>query len=240
MINKNSPIPIYYQLAEHIKQLIEKGDLTPGDSLPAEREYAEKYQISRMTVRQAFTQLVNAGYLSRRQGKGTFVAERKLEQPLQGLTSFTEDMKARGLEPGNEFIHFQTIPATSQISQHLCIQEDEPVYEIKRIRLADNVPMALETNYISANLISGLTETIVNQSLYGYIEEKLGYHIEEATQIIESTLASPLEAKYLKIKTGAPIMSILRNTFLEDGTPFEFVISAYRADRYTFKIHMKR
>jgi len=240
MINKQSPIPIYYQLAEHVKQLIEKGDLSPGDSLPAEREYAEKYQISRMTVRQAFTQLVNAGYLSRRQGKGTFVSERKLEQPLQGLTSFTEDMQARGLVPGNEFIHFETIPATSQIAQHLCIQEFAPVYEIKRIRLADNVPMALETNYISANLIKGLTEKIVNQSLYAYVEEQLGYHIEEATQIIESTLASPIEAKYLKIKTGAPIMSILRNTFLADGTPFEFVISAYRADRYTFKIHMKR
>lgn len=118
MINKNSPIPIYYQLAEHIKQLIEKGDLSPGDSLPAEREYAEQYQISRMTVRQAFTQLVNAGYLSRRQGKGTFVAERKLEQPLQGLTSFTEDMKVqRARVLANEFIHFQIIPATSQISQ---------------------------------------------------------------------------------------------------------------------------
>src|SRR4051812_20574632 len=99
MINKNSPIPIYYQLEEHIKGLIEEGVLKPGDVLPPEREYAEKYQISRMTVRQAFTQLVNEGYLFRLQGKGTFVAERKIEKTLQGIISFTEDMRARGLKP---------------------------------------------------------------------------------------------------------------------------------------------
>jgi len=116
MINKNSPIPLYYQLEEHIKGLIENGELSPGDALPPEREYAEKYQISRMTVRQAFTQLVNEGYLYRLQGKGTFVAERKIEQPLQGLTSFTEDMKARGFTPGNKLIKFEIIPATSQIA----------------------------------------------------------------------------------------------------------------------------
>src|SRR3954471_13942573 len=111
MINKNSPIPIYYQLEGYIKELIENGELQPGDVLPPEREYAEKYQISRMTVRQAFTQLVNEGYLYRLQGKGTFIAERKIEKPLQGITSFTEDMKARGLTPGSQLINFKIVPA---------------------------------------------------------------------------------------------------------------------------------
>ncbi|WP_066068065.1 phosphonate metabolism transcriptional regulator PhnF [Neobacillus soli] len=240
MINKNSPIPLYYQLEEHIKELIEKGDLTPGDALPAEREYAEKYQISRMTVRQAFTHLVNEGYLHRLQGKGTFIAERKIEQPLQWVTSFTEDMKARGLEPGSQLIHFEIIPAASQIAEQLAIQENEPVYEIKRIRLADGVPMALETNYISANLIQGLTEQIVNQSLYAHIEEQLNFRIDRASQVIESAISSQVEAKYLKINKGAPVMLIQQNTYLQNGTPVEFVKSAYRADRYKFMIQMKR
>ncbi|WP_312476252.1 GntR family transcriptional regulator [Neobacillus sp.] len=240
MIDKNSPIPIYYQLEEQIKERIEKGELLPGDSLPAEREYAEKYQISRMTVRQAFTQLVNEGYLHRLQGKGTFVAERKIEQPLQGLTSFTEDMKARGLTPGSQLIHFEIIPATTQIAGQLSIPEYGPVYEIKRIRLADGVPMALETNYISANLVKGLTEQIVNQSLYAYIEGKLNLRIDSASQVIESSIASPIEVKYLSITKGAPVMLIQRNTYLKDGTPVEFVKSAYRADRYKFMIQMKR
>src|SRR5699024_385163 len=100
MIDKNSPIPIYYQLEEHIKKLIQDGELTPGDMLPSEREYGERYSISRMTVRQAITNLVNGRILYRVKGKGTFVMEQKMEQDLQGLTSFTEDMKARGLKAG--------------------------------------------------------------------------------------------------------------------------------------------
>lgn len=240
MINKNSPIPIYYQLEEHIRDLIEKGELKPGDLLPAEREYAEKYQISRMTVRQAFTKLVNEGYLFRMQGKGTFVAERKIEQALHGLTSFTEDMKARGFVPGSQLIHFEIIPATGTIAKQLSIKEYAPVYEIQRIRLADDVPMALETNYISANLIKGLTEKIVNQSLYAYMEGQLQLTIDHASQIIESSVANQSEANYLKVKKGAPVMLIQRNTFLQDGTPVEYVKSVYRADRYKFMIQMKR
>ncbi|EKN62477.1 GntR family transcriptional regulator [Neobacillus bataviensis LMG 21833] len=240
MINKNSPIPLYYQLEEHIKGLIDNGELCPGDALPPEREYAEKYQISRMTVRQAFTQLVNEGYLFRLQGKGTFVAERKIEQPLQGLTSFTEDMKARGLNPESILVRFEIIPATSQIAGQLKISENGLVYEIKRIRLADGVPMALETNYLSSDLIMGLTEEIVNQSLYGYIEGELSLRIESASQIIESSIASQDEAELLNIPKGAPVMHIQQNTFLNDGTPVEFVKSVYRADRYKFMIQMKR
>ncbi|WP_209125570.1 GntR family transcriptional regulator [Alkalihalobacillus sp. BA299] len=240
MINKNSPLPIYYQLEEQIKSLIEKGELKPGDVIPSEREYAEKYEISRMTVRQAINKLVNDGYLYRKKGSGTFVSEKKIEQALQGLTSFTEDMKARGMIPTSELLHFEMIPATVQIAKELQINEHSPVYEIKRIRLADGVPMALETNHISANLVKGLTEEIISQSLYQYIEEKLKLTIGEATQEIESSISSLTEANYLKVKKGAPILLIRRKTYLSDGTPLEVVQSSYRADRYKFIINMKR
>ncbi|WP_026695853.1 GntR family transcriptional regulator [Peribacillus kribbensis] len=240
MIKKDSPIPIYYQLQELLKDLIEKGELGPGDAVPTEREYAEKFQISRMTVRQAFTQLVNEGYLHRIQGKGTFVADRKIEQPLYRLRSFTEDMVARGLKPGSQLISFEIIPASSQVASQLAIQEYAPVYEIKRIRLADDVPMALETSYISANLIKGLTEPIVKESVYSYIEEVLDLQIDHGSQIIESSVANQVEAKFLKIKKGAPIMLIQQQTFLKDETPVEYVKSSYRADRYKFMIEMKR
>src|SRR5690606_23712903 len=107
-------------------------------------------------------------------------------------------------------------------------QKYGPVYEIKRIRLADDVPMALETNYISANFIKGLTEQIVNQSLYSYIEDHLNLRIDHASQTIESSVSNELEAEYLKIPPGAPVMLIQRNTFLKDGTPVEYVKSTYR------------
>jgi GntR family transcriptional regulator len=240
MINKKSPIPIYYQLQELIKDLVDKGELKPGDLLPPEREYAEKFQISRMTVRQALTQLVHDGYLHRLQGKGTFVSERKIEQPLHRLRSFTEDMVARGLKPASQLLSFEIIPAPVQIASNLSIQEHGPVYEIKRIRLADNVPMAFETSYISANLAKGLTEQIVKQSVYAYLEEQLKLEIDHASQVIESSIANEVEANFLKINIGSPIMLIQQQTFLKDGAPIEYVRSSYRADRYKFMIQMKR
>ncbi|GGE15840.1 hypothetical protein GCM10011571_16830 [Marinithermofilum abyssi] len=142
MIDKSSPVPIYYQLEEHIKSQIEKGELKPGDCLPSEREYSEKYGISRMTVRQAINNLVSDGYLIRQKGKGTFVSERKFEQKLSELTSFTEDMKARGLKPDSKLLQFEIIPSDDAIATQLSIKRHDPVYQIRRIRLADGVPMA--------------------------------------------------------------------------------------------------
>ncbi|WP_377887243.1 GntR family transcriptional regulator [Alkalihalobacillus sp. R86527] len=240
MIDKTSPLPIYYQLVELIKGMIEKGELKAGDSLPSEREYAERFKISRMTVRQAITELVNSGYLFRQKGVGTFVAEKKIEQQLLGLTSFTEDMQSRGMVPSSKLISFEIVSSPASISEQLNIQEHAPVYEIKRVRLADGIPMALETTFISANLVKGITEDTVSQSLYDYIEKQLSIKIGEATQVLESSVATQQESQFLKIKKGSPILLIQRNTKLADETPLEVVKSSYRADRYKFMITLKR
>ncbi|MGD6775606.1 MULTISPECIES: GntR family transcriptional regulator [Bacillaceae] len=240
MIDKTSPIPIYYQLESYIKNQIEAGFILPGENIPSEREYAENYGISRMTVRQAINSLVNEGLLYRKKGSGTFVSEKKIEQPLQGLTSFTEDMQKRGMTPTSKLIHFEVIPANSFIANELKISEYAPVYEIKRIRLADGEPMALETNYLSANLVKGLTEEKVKASIYSYVEEKLGLRITHAEQMIESVRATDDHEKLLNIEKDHPMLYIQRNTFLHDGTPLELVRSVYRGDRYKFQIKMER
>ncbi|WP_046180315.1 GntR family transcriptional regulator [Domibacillus tundrae] len=240
MIDKHSPMPIYFQLEHSIRQQIENGELTPGNLLPSEREYAELLDVSRMTVRQAITNLVNEGLLYRQKGRGTFVAEQKLEQKLSGLTSFTEDMKARGMTPANTLLAFEIIPADAKVAERLSLKEHTPVYEIKRIRLADDVPMALETVYISANLVKGLTETITAASLYHYIEEELGLAIGHAVQSIEAAIVNEIERPHLLVQKGAPVLLIERNTFLKDGTPLEYVKSSYRADRYKFTIDINR
>ena len=240
MIDKTSPVPIYYQLESYIKNQIEAGYILPGENIPSEREYAENYGISRMTVRQAINSLVNEGLLYRKKGSGTFVCEKKIEQPLQGLTSFTEDMKKRGMTPTSKLIHFEVVPANSFIANELKISEYAPVYEIKRIRLADGEPMALETNYLSANLVKGLTEEEVKASIYSYVEEKLGLRITHAEQLIESVRASDEHEKLLYIEKNHPMLYIQRNTFLHDGTPLELVKSVYRGDRYKFQIKMER
>lgn len=240
MINKNSPVPIYHQLEEYIKQQIENGVLAEESVIPSEREFAERFQISRMTVRQAINNLVSEGYLKRQKGRGTFVTKKKVEQELQGMTSFTEDMLSRGMNPSSILLSFQIIPADKKSALALRIDEADSVYKIKRIRLADGAPMALETAYIPVEIVPGLTEENSNLSLYHYIEENLALSISEATQEIEASTADSFDAETLEINIGDPILLIERISYLQEGIPFELVKSTFRADRYRFIHTMKR
>jgi GntR family transcriptional regulator len=240
MINKNSPVPIYHQLEEYIKHQIENGVLAEESIIPSEREYAELFQISRMTVRQAINNLVSEGYLKRQKGRGTFVTKKKVEQELQGMTSFTEDMLSRGMNPSSILLSFQITATDKKTALALKIEEEDSVYIIKRIRLADGAPMALETAYIPVKIVPGLTEENSNLSLYQYIEENLALSISEATQEIEASTADQLDAETLEITIGAPILLIERISYLQEGIPFELVKSTFRADRYRFIHTMKR
>lgn len=240
MIDKHSPLPLYYQLEEQIKKSIISEELQPGDVLPSERELSENYQISRMTVRQAITNLVNKGYLYREKGKGTFVSSQKFEQNLQGLTSFTEDMKARNLAPGSKLLHFEISPAIEEIKEWLSLEEEELIYKIKRLRLANDEPIAVETSYLPVKLIPGLTPDILGNSLYKYIEDDLQLSIGHAAQTVEAAIVRDEDIKHLNVNKNVPVLLIQRETYLEDGTPLEIVKSSYRADRYKFKINIER
>lgn len=240
MIDKHSPLPLYFQLEEQIKKTIESKELVPGDALPSERELSENYQISRMTVRQAITNLVNKGYLFREKGKGTFVSSQKFEQSLQGLTSFTEDMLARNLKPGSKLLHFEIYPADEDIKESLSLHDDELIYKIKRLRLANEEPIAIETSYLPVKLVPGVTPDILEKSLYTYIENDLHLSIGHATQTVEAAIVNEEDSKHLKVNKGVPILFIQRETYLENGTPLEIVKSSYRADRYKFKIGIER
>lgn len=242
MINKNSPLPIYYQLEEEIRLLIQTGKLKPGELLPSEREYAERYDISRMTVRQAINNLASEGLLYRQKGRGTFISEKKFEQDLQGLTSFSEDMRERGLTPSNKIISFQLIEANKQIAQHLHLESKEKVYEIKRIRFANESPIAVETIYTPKRLVGELSQKNVKESFYHFIETKLNLKIAYGDQVIESALANEFEIESLNLQKGDPILIMHRTSYLSDEniTPLEFVSSAYSADKYKFKLQMRR
>jgi GntR family transcriptional regulator len=240
MIQKNSPLPIYYQLEEGIKVAIQQQELMPGEMIPSEREYAEKYGISRMTVRQALSNLVNDGYLYRQRGKGTFVAHQKIEQPLKGLTSFSEDMRSRGLEPSTRVISFTEVKASHDLAAKLDLEAGAPLFELKRVRLADQLPMAYEMLYISKELAQGLTKEIAVNSIYDYVENKLGLKIQHGRQVLEASIARKTEAEMLEVAEGAPVLLIERRTTLDSNKPFEVVRSVYRADRYKFTIDMER
>jgi GntR family transcriptional regulator len=240
IIDKNSPLPIYHQLEEGIGLLIESGELAPGDFVSSERELSEKYGISRMTVRQAINNLVNRGLLVRKHGVGTQVVEKKMEQTLQGVTSFTEDMIRRGKVPGSQVLSFHLTDAALPAADKLGIDSASPVYEIKRIRLADGMPIAYETSILPHALFPGLTEQAAQGSLYSYVEETENLAISHASQVLEASVAGKSEAEVLGVREGAPVLFIERISYLTGGRAFEWVTTIYRADRYKFVIDLNR
>lgn len=240
MLDKQSPVPIYYQLEEIIKNKIENRMLQPDEMIPSEREYAERFEVSRMTVRQAITNLVNNGYLYRLKGKGTFVQKQKIEQRLQGLTSFSEEMVMRGLTPSTKLLEYDIIFAGVELASKLAIQQNEEVYKLKRLRLADNIPMALETAHFSKKLFPNLTEQIARGSIYDYAENECHLNIDYATQEIEATVADGYESEALQLSKDSPTLTIYRLCYLDSGTPLEYVKTVFRADRYKFIADVKR
>lgn len=240
MLDKTSHIPMYVQIEELIQQQIADGKYKQGEMIPSERELAEMYQVSRMTVRQAITNLVGNGQLYREKGKGTFVTTEKMEQSLNSLTSFTEDMLARGLVPTSEVLSFDVIVPPAEIAKELQIALEDTVYFITRIRHADNIPMALERTYIPTALFPNLQQHQLTQSLYEIIEHHYGTRLSYADQHIEASIVSNEDRKHLQLAENAVVLIMQRKTFLVDQRPVEFVRSTYRGDRYKFHNRIER
>jgi GntR family transcriptional regulator len=234
-LDRQLPIPLYYQIRSRLLETIENGQLQPGDRVPSERELTERFGVSRMTARQAVSELETQGYLYRIQGKGTFVSAPKLDQPLLGLTSFSEDMRSRGLEPGAMVLGAQEVPAGARVARELCVVETAPVYRVERLRLAGGEPMALETAFVSAARCRGLLDvSLEHESLYAVLRERFGLHLVRAAQRLEAVAANPYEAELLHVHEGTPLLLLERVSRDQADTPAEYVRSLYRGDRYRF------
>lgn len=240
MLDKQSPIPIYIQIEEQLKQQIQQGDFPIGTAIPSERELTERFGVSRMTVRQSITNLVNDGLLYREKGRGTFVASPKVEQPLNGLTSFTEDMVKRGMVPSSKLIGFEILEPESDIAAYLQLAQGDKVYFVERIRFADDKPMAIERTYLPVERFPDLDQDSFQGSLYAMIEKDHQLTISRATQRMEAGLVKKDDAELLQIKPPAAILMIERISYLAGEQPFEVVRSTYRADRYKFTTDIKR
>ena len=239
MIDKNHPLPMYFQLKELMREKIASGEWKPGDMVPSERELSEQYHISRMTARQALSELATEGLLRREQGRGTFVAEPKIEHGLTRLTGFTEDMKARGLLPGAKVVRLEVIRPPLLAMRALQITPDETIVLLERLRLAGGDPIALETSHLHFKGVENLlNEDFENNSLYQILSEKYQITPSRAEQKIGADLCSKRAQDLLEISEGAPVLRNKRITFDQWGRPFEYTESAYRADRYVFQAEL--
>ena len=231
-------IPKYYGLKRHLLEMTQT--LPPGSPVPPERTLSVEFGTSRTTVRQALQELVVEGRLERIQGKGTFVAKPKVAQALR-LTSYTEDMRAQGLEPTSTLLEIGYVVADDVLSERLAIKARARVLRIERLRLANGEPMAIETTHLSAQRFPGLRRQLArSHSLYTALSEKYGVRLLEAEETIETVPAPPREAHLLGTDVGLPLLLLSRHSIDEDGQPIEFVRSLYRGDRYKFVAHLQR
>ena len=222
--------PLYQQLQRAIREAIENRVLAPDDALPAERQIAADLAISRITVRKAIDGLVDEGLLVRRQGSGNFVAAR-IEKNFAKLTSFSEDMRARGRTPRSVWLRRSEGTVTPEESLALRLSPGTPVYRFHRLRYADEAPMALEYATIVASALPSLES--VDSSLYEALQAA-GSRPNRALQRLRALLLNAEQAKLLHAREGDAGLLVERVGFLPDGRAIEFCQSFYRGDTYDF------
>lgn len=229
-LERDSPTPLYRRLQRGLRQAIDSGLFNPEDAIPPERDLAEALGVSRVTVRRALRTLVEEGLLYQRQGSGTFVAAR-VEQPLSRLSSFTEDMTTRGMEPGATWLDRSLGPASPLEAMALNLSPGAEVSRLYRLRSADGRPMALELATLPRRILPD--PALVENSLYALLNQ-LGYKPVRALQHLRAELLSEEHARLLGVQPGGAALYIERRSFLENGQPVEFTRSHYRGDAYDF------
>ena len=231
-LDESSPTPLYLQLQRLIQEAVRSGRLRADEALPSERDLSKQLGISRVTVRKALAGLVEKGLLVQRWGSGTFIAPAvQVEQPLSRLSSFTDDMLARGLRPSAVFLGRAVGPATPKESMALGLSPGEPVTRIDRLRTADDVPMALEHAVVPNRLVPD--PEAVQTSLYAVLIAR-GFGPRRALQRLHAVLLNAEQARLLQVSPGDAALYIERRSFDDNGTAVEFTSSYYRGDAYDF------
>ncbi|WP_099974325.1 MULTISPECIES: GntR family transcriptional regulator [Lactobacillaceae] len=227
-------VPIYIQIHNQIKEQIEKGKWDVGERIPSERQLADDFGVSRMTLRQAVQTLVDEGILQRQVGSGTYVSSSKVQEKMSGTTSFTELTEEQGKKPSSTTVSYHFVDPTVSEMEQLNLNEGDLVLRMERIRYADEQPICFEVTTIPVDLIKDLSKEDITSSLYKALETKANYKLGNAKQTVSSMLASEKIATLLNVKRGSAILRLRQITELEDGRPFEYVRSQYAGDRFEF------
>jgi GntR family transcriptional regulator len=242
----SSRIPLYYQLENVLRERIVSGAFAAGERLPTESELIEQFGVSRITVRQALAALADENLIERRQGSGTFVAQRKTKKRrFDGtihLTGSLDELIEMGLDTPIKLLEFNRVEVDKHEAELLQVKPGTNVFMLKRLRLLDDKqPYSLIVNYLPLEIGERLSpEELSSGTILQSIENKLGYHLREARQQIKAELADPYVADLLDIRVGSALLSIERTVYTDNGRPIEFVHTLYRSDIYGFSVYLKR
>ena len=240
-INKDLPIPYYYQIVQVLRESIddiENKESSEEIQLPSEAELCDLFSVNRGTIRHALDLLEREGLIYREKGRGAFVRRRRVELDLSYLCSTTDDLKNRGWEPRTEVFSITKVSPRSHIRSSLKLAEDEKVWEVYRRRLANEEPISLQRAYFPVDLMPDLIKLDLTQSFFSIWQNI--YHIQprDAEQTIRTRTATSEEAELLSISDCDPIFEISRITYDVNNHPFEYLTSVWRGDRYDFYVRL--
>lgn len=236
---ENNGMPLYLQLYEILKKKITDGEWEQNAMVPTESELMETFSVGRETVRRAVLKLVSEGYLYRRRGKGTFVCRPRPEDGMEQLVSFTSEMLARGYKPGTLVLnHDQRLP-DQEVKSILNLPEGEEITYIKRLRTANDLPVAVEESYLNRAILGDVDEEKLGGSFYNYLVYDKKLRLGRVMQEISSILADEDTAKLLEVEPGHPVLQLSRLIYDTDNTPFFWLTFRYRGDIYSVKTKLE-
>ena len=239
LINKESKIPAYQQIYNHIKSMIDSGELKPGDEIDSEKEMTIKYQVSQITIRRAIQDLAHDGYLNKRRGAATTIAAPKEERDMSSFTSFGGSARVNGDNPGSIILDFSIVNAKPRVAQMLKIDVGEKVYFLKRLRLLNGRLVGSNETYISMKLGFELARSDFDSdtSLYSLLEER-GVKLGSADETTEARMPDGQTKKDLFMKSNQPIIYKERVTYDTDGNTVEFSENCYNGEIYKYYVHI--
>lgn len=236
VIDRNSPVPLYFQVAQHLERAIESGSIPQGSLFENEIQLAEHLNLSRPTMRRAMQHLVEQGLVVRRRGVGTRVVRPKMRRPLE-LTSLYDDLADSGQSPTTKVLSFKTVNADRTVGDLLAVSEGEPVLQIIRLRSAAGNPIAKMTNYLPAGIVNFDEAALAERGLYELLRAQ-GIQLHSATQTVGARTSTPAEAKLLAEARGASVLTMQRVTYDDRGDVIEYGTHIYASSRYSFEIHL--
>jgi len=234
-MDRKSILPLYYQIEQELLKRINEGDYKAGDLLPTEKELQTQYDVSRTTIRSALSSLMQKGLIIRIPGKGTFIAKPRIIHHVGTITSFTDEMKRRGIKPSTKLLFFTRITTPEYIAKDLNIPIDSKVIMMRRLRFANGEPIAVNDTYLPEDMVPELLEKgLKGESLYNMLETEYGWQFKETRETIEATLIVDQEAILLGVPNGSPGLLVGRVSFVQNGRPVERAYTTYRGDRFTY------
>ncbi len=235
-INRTSPVPLYFQVAQHLEHAISSGQIPPGTLFDNEILLAERLGLSRPTMRRAMQHLVDKGLIVRRRGIGTRVVQPKVRRPLE-LTSLYDDLAGSGQSPSTELLSFDRVPADASVAGRLALDEGTQVVRIERLRSAGELPIARMTNYLPERIATFSPDDLERRGLYEMLRAQ-GVHLHSAVQTVGARTAGTAEARQLGEPRGAAVLTMQRISFDDRGDIVEWGDHVYVASRYSFEINL--